>query len=178
MLIRLSDLELRRVAFDTAFQPGSLDLSRTKFQAVNKMHIAGAAELRGGVKEIRIAGHIVGKLTAECDRCLEPAPLVLDRDFDLTYRPDSMDNDASATELDPAESEIGYYEGESVKLADVLTEQVLLWLPMHFVCGEDCKGICPECGVNRNTTACNCRVERVDERWAALKDFKPSARKP
>ncbi len=175
MLVGVRELKLREVTFDKVFRPGRVDLSQTKFQQAGDMRISGAAELRGGVQEIRISGHITAKLTAECDRCLEPGPLELDRDFDLVYRPESMESESGAAELDAAESEIGYYEGEGIELADVLTEQVLLWLPMHWVCGEDCKGICPECGVNRNKNACDCKVEQVDERWAALRNFRPNA---
>jgi uncharacterized protein len=40
---------------------------------------------------------------------------------------------------------------------------------MHRVCRDDCRGICPVCGQNRNSTACNCHAEVADDRWAGLK---------
>jgi uncharacterized protein len=42
---------------------------------------------------------------------------------------------------------------------------------MQRVCSEDCKGICPECGQNRNQIECHCQAEAVDDRWAALKQI-------
>ncbi len=51
---------------------------------------------------------------------------------------------------------MGFYEGDGVELNDVLREFVLLTLPMQRVCSEDCKGICPECGQNRNQKECAC----------------------
>jgi uncharacterized protein len=41
-----------------------------------------------------------------------------------------------------------------------------------MLCREDCKGICPECGIDRNTGECSCVADDIDPRWAALKNFK------
>ena len=73
--------------------------------------------------------------------------------------------------IDESEAEMGFYEGDGVELNDVLREYVLLALPMQRVCSEDCKGICPVCGQNRNQKECACQAEAVDDRWAALKKF-------
>ena len=64
---------------------------------------------------------------------------------------------------------MGFYEGDGVELNDVLREFILLTLPMQRVCSEDCKGICPECGQNRNQKECACQAAPADDRWAALK---------
>ena len=74
------------------------------------------------------------------------------------------------------ESEIGYYEGDGVEIADVAREQVLLWLPMQWVCQADCKGICPICGQNRNLAPCNCQQQAVDDRWSVLRHYHPEAK--
>jgi uncharacterized protein len=47
-----------------------------------------------------------------------------------------------------------------------------LQVPMKILCSEECKGLCPNCGVNLNTGSCNCRREMTDERLAALKNFR------
>ena len=57
-------------------------------------------------------------------------------------------------------------------MAEVLREYVLLSLPMQQICQNDCQGMCPQCGLNRNTGDCQCRDEVVDERWTALRDLK------
>ena len=68
--------------------------------------------------------------------------------------------------------EVGYYEGNGLPLNDVLREVVLLALPMQLVCSEDCKGICPVCGQNRNQRACGCQPVAADDRWSKLKDLR------
>jgi uncharacterized protein len=55
-----------------------------------------------------------------------------------------------------------------MELEDILREQVLLALPMQRVCREDCRGICPVCGKDRNEAPCDCREHPADDRWRAL----------
>jgi len=89
-------------------------------------------------------------------------------DFELYYRPvEEGYGDEKA--LDEGEAEMGFYEGDGVELNDVLREQVLLALPMQRLCAESCKGICPECGQNRNLKECRCEPSAGDDRWAALR---------
>ena len=110
-------------------------------------------------------------MEADCDRCLAVTMLPLDKSFDLFYRPPPEDLEAEEVKIDEGEAEIGFYEGLGLELADVIKEQVLLALPMQRTCREDCKGICPLCGANRNEVACNCYVKPADDRWSALKNL-------
>jgi len=70
--------------------------------------------------------------------------------------------------ITPPETEIGYYQKDSLLLEDVLREQVLLSLPVRTLCKPDCKGLCPRCGQNRNSQECSCDVGPSDPRWEAL----------
>jgi len=60
-------------------------------------------------------------------------------------------------------------------LNDVLREFVLLALPMRKLCDENCKGICPACGQNRNQSECHCQTSVDNDRWAALKEMRKNA---
>src|SRR5947199_407510 len=61
---------------------------------------------------------------------------------------------------------------EGLMLEDVLREQVLLSVPLKALCREDCKGLCPTCGKNRNTEPCSCPPALGDPRWSALRDIR------
>ena len=89
----------------------------------------------------------------------------------LNYRPASETDFGDEKEVDPEEAEVGFYEGNALELNDVFREQVLLALPMQRVCREDCKGICPDCGKNRNQNECQCQKSITDDRWAALQQL-------
>jgi uncharacterized protein len=63
------------------------------------------------------------------------------------------------------------FDGEAIDVDEIVKEQILLAVPTRMLCREDCKGICPECGADKNTGECNCVTDEIDPRWAALKDL-------
>ena len=63
-------------------------------------------------------------------------------------------------------------EGGKVNLTQIATEQIYLNLSRKPICSETCKGLCPDCGVNRNTAECRCSGEDIDPRLAPLLKFR------
>ena len=61
--------------------------------------------------------------------------------------------------------------GTEIELMDLVKDAVVLDLPMRFLCKEDCKGLCPKCGANRNEHPCNCLEGDDDNPFAALRDL-------
>jgi uncharacterized protein len=99
---------------------------------------------------------------------VEPVLTALEADFDLIFRPAAADAEATERSITAPETEIGYYQKDSLSLEDVLREQVLLSLPVRTLCKPDCKGLCPRCGENRNSQSCHCEEGPGDPRWEAL----------
>ena len=85
------------------------------------------------------------------------------------YRPAVEEDYDEEVALDEGESEIAFYEGDGIELKEILREYILLALPMQRVCREDCHGMCPICGQNRNLVDCGCQLKTEDDRWSALK---------
>ena len=169
MFLSVKELELKKVRFDVAFSPGEIQFDQGLSQTT-PLETQGVAELLANtLGEIRIKGHLKVGIEAQCDRCLEPARFPIDADFDLFYRPEKQVGYEDEVEIDEGESEIAFYEGGGIELKDVLREFVLLSLPMQRICREDCLGICPVCGQNRNLAHCECEAKPVDDRWSALK---------
>jgi uncharacterized protein len=172
VLFRVRDLEVKAARFDVEIAPGTIDFLDEGLHQVGPLKAGGKAELvTGALGEIRITGHLSVPLEAACDRCLEKASFPIDSDFTLYYRP-ITEGYGDEKEIDAGEAEMGFYEGEGLELNDVLREQILLALPMQRVCREDCLGICPACGQNRNHKQCQCQAATTDDRWAALKQLK------
>lgn len=169
LFLSVRELELRKVRFDTAFAPGEIDFLDEGIRQTSDLETTGTAELVGPTEEIRIRGRLKVRVEAACDRCLEPAPFQIDQEFDLFYRPPITGPPAGEIAIDESESEVGFYENGGVELKDALREQVILALPMQRICREDCRGICPVCGRNRNVSDCGCRPAPVDDRWSALR---------
>ena len=171
MYFSVQELEQRKIRFDVSIPPGEIEYLDKNLRQTAPLEAQGSVELLGNtLGEIRVRGHLTVSMETDCDRCLETARVPIDAEFDLFYRPSQPGGrPAEEKELHEGEAEIGFYEGGGLHLNDILREYVLLSLPMHPVCSEACKGICPVCGQNRNVRACNCEVKPADDRWAALK---------
>lgn len=172
MFLSVKEMEQRKVRFDETYAAGQIDFSGEDLEQGSPLQVTGSAELvPHGEGEVRIQGRYTVEMTAQCDRCLGRARFPLDAGFDLLYRPTSFIAREEEVEIDEDEAEIGFYDGGGLELEDILREQVLLALPMQRVCSENCKGICPVCGRNRNESACECRVEDSQDRWSALRNL-------
>ena len=60
---------------------------------------------------------------------------------------------------------------------DTLIEQILLELPLKHLCREDCKGLCPKCGADLNTTQCSCDTSDPDPRFDVLRKLLEDSKK-
>jgi DUF177 domain-containing protein len=178
MLIEIAELELHPIDFQEEFPPDAIDLVADVRQTT-VLKTSGRAQLveehhgkRNVIKDIRLQGDLATTLELPCARCLDPVTQSVARTFDLLYRPLGTDAGNEELSVTAAEAEIGYYQGEGVLLEDALREQVLLALPLKVVCRENCKGLCPTCGKNRNTEGCSCAPPPADPRWSPLKDLR------
>ena len=117
-------------------------------------------------------GHLDGHAAATCARCLETFPFSLEKDFRFVLKPPPADGPPEE-EPEP-DATFSFYEGDEVDLSPLLREELIVSLPTRALCKEDCAGLCPRCGANRNVNACGCRDEWVDPRLEALRKLKPT----
>jgi uncharacterized protein len=173
LFLSIQELDVRKVQFDEDFPAGEIDFGVDQLRQVGNLHAEGQAELLNEtLGEIRVKGQLRVELEMPCDRCLDTARHVIDEPFDLFYRPAPKAGLPHDLAIDEGEAQIGFYEGGGMELSEVLREHILLSLPMHLLCREDCAGICPQCGENRNLAVCGCTQAKVDDRWAALRDLR------
>jgi uncharacterized protein len=154
VLITLEELQLRRISVSKTYPVGSLDYHGAEFRQVGDLKLDAVAELVGA--EIRVRGHLGTVIECSCDRCLGAVQIPVERDLDLSYRPMTEIAREELIEISDDESDVAFYREQGIELADVVSEQVILSIPMKVVCRVDCKGLCPACGANRNLEACNC----------------------
>ncbi|MFZ1083768.1 MAG: DUF177 domain-containing protein [Terracidiphilus sp.] len=180
----VSELEREPIDFDLKLLPGAVDLGEDAAQQ-GPLEVSGRAEVihehrgpRDIVADIRLKGRFAGRFEVPCARCVEPVEIPLSGDFDLIFRPVAADAEATERSITAQETEIGYYLEDSLSLEDVLHEQVLLSLPVKTLCKSDCKGLCPRCGVDRNSQPCSCDVGPSDPRWEALAGLRSKIESP
>ncbi|HPX18389.1 MAG TPA: DUF177 domain-containing protein, partial [Deltaproteobacteria bacterium] len=73
-------------------------------------------------------------------------------------------------------SATGYYR-KTIRLGDYIASELVLALPLRFICDEQCKGLCPECGANLDREECRCREKPADPRLQKLAELKEKIRK-
>ncbi len=122
---------------------------------------------------IAVDGHISATLDLTCGCCLGTFVYGMTEDFVLTFVPEPEQKDlAPEQELEPDELGLITYREDRLELSDPVEEQLLLAVPMHPLCSDHCRGLCPHCGVDLNTTACNCEKKVFNSKFGALDQLK------
>jgi len=170
MFLDVKELAVHKIRFQQSYAPGTVDYHTTDFQQVDPLLVHGTAELVEG--QIRITGDLHTRLEFLCARCIEPVREEISREFDLYYQPMQDISREEEVRLKLDDTEIGFFEGEGLFLADVLAEQILLAIPMKVICRSDCRGLCPHCGANLNSDECRCETHAADPRLAPLARLK------
>jgi uncharacterized protein len=97
--------------------------------------------------------------------------LPVDSRFQLEYVTPQDYQAQQAIELTGDDLDLSTFDGEGIDVDELVTEELLLAVPDQILCSENCKGICATCGVDRNLTECGCDSQKVDPRWAGLKEL-------
>ena len=159
----------REKAIDEALPVEDVDLELTNARVTQPVRITGAAVKSSSGVVIR--GNVTGLIEIDCDRCLEPVEQPLDIELDLEFEPIQRLDGGANLELHASDMKVDALDGSEIDIAQITREQILLDLPQQFFCNEDCKGLCEKCGTNLNLKDCDCEIEEIDPRWAALKNL-------
>jgi uncharacterized protein len=108
---------------------------------------------------IVVRGTLSADWTAACSRCLEPVDGRVSVHVDELFEPI------------PLEGETYLLGDDVIDLEPMVRDALLLELPLAPLCRDDCAGLCPTCGANRNDEPCDCAGEEPDPRWAALRSL-------
>ena len=128
----------------------------------------GRAALRGDLvvdnveSRFLLSGTLEATGRAECSRCLAEFELRWDVPVEITILRDVETDEGEGDSL-----VIRQRSGE-VDLTESLRESAVLAFPQAPICRDDCRGLCPACGIDRNTDTCLCEEEETDPRWDGL----------
>lgn len=170
MIIDLTSVVARPKAIEVSFSPDEIDLE------IDGTKLAGDARFQGELGRVDSKAHVRGTINTEvlvdCTRCLVPVA----REFEISFDDIFVDPADEPAEveiiLDPEALDESVAIDGKIDLAEVVREQIILALPDQVYCMDDCKGLCPECGSNRNLIDCRCIEDEIDPRWSALKDLR------
>ena len=162
MIIRVSEIQRDGVTItDPAMVAGSLSERAFRLEHV------GLRLDRDGA-DVLVTGEVGATVPQTCSRCLEEFTAQVRSVIDVRVVPrpaTGQDAELGADDLD-----VDFYDDDELNLARLVETEALLGLPMKPLCREECRGLCPTCGVNRNTAPCTCGERSTDPRLAALRD--------
>jgi uncharacterized protein len=158
-------------AFELPFSVAAID--REPLLEISPVRLEGTVSRieKGFALDARCA--FEGRL--ECSRCLAAYPFAVDEPFSvvLARRAARLPDER---ELARDDLDVSYFDGDAIDVAPIAEERIQMAIPMKPLCREDCLGLCPYCGKDRNVTPCDCAGEAADPRWVALEQWKNAAK--
>ena len=119
-----------------------------------------------------LRAHLSYEQTLSCNRCLKPIVEQAASDVELMILVERHPPIGGEHALHEQDLGLLYVEDETLETDPILIEQLQLNVPMKPLCREDCQGLCPICGADRNAGACSCAESTPDTRWASLAALK------
>ena len=119
-----------------------------------------------GKKVIKIEAKGVITLAIPCDKCLKDVPTEFEIDLE-----EEIDMKASGEDRIKDLDEINYVTGCSLDVEQLVHNEILIHWPLRVLCKENCRGICPVCGMNLNEGSCDCDQSVPDPRMAVISDI-------
>lgn len=163
----IRSLETRAESVD-----GTLDAADPVWEADDVRPLGDGVDVRGrlsaaGHGRFYFTGTFQGAAATQCRRCLIDVEVKVAEELQLLFAEAGLD-DAEEDDVVPIPA-----NARELDLRPSVREEWLLAAPVFALCREDCKGLCPTCGIDRNTGSCDC-APATDVRWAGLRDARSS----
>ncbi len=129
-------------------------------------------EIRRVATDFLLYAQLSYEQTSTCSRCLGPAIGRVDETLELLIQieEEAAKEEEEESEIELTEDDMGVLTlaGPQFDLEPLMREQMQLSVAMRSLCRAECRGLCPQCGVDLNLAACACNREKIDPRWAGL----------
>ena len=169
MRIELDSLGERGGRFSHVYRAEELFLE-DDIRAMEPAEVHG--EIRRQGNEVELRGDLDAKIQVACGRCLAPVVLPVHTCFTERFVPAVSWRSEEQHELREDELNLAVFDGAAIEIDDVVREEILLAMPSHILCRDDCKGLCPICGIDRNVSSCQCGTADRDSHWHALENLR------
>ena len=138
---------------------GEFDFTGSRLSFEAPVSINGSIHNIGGTLEI--SADITGSYKTQCSRCGKV----------ITAELNSTLFESVANDFSDADDECMILSGNVLDIEGSIRASVFDDIPLKFLCSEDCKGLCPECGINLNEEECNCDTTVYDPRFAIFRNL-------
>ncbi|GBE15099.1 MAG TPA: DUF177 domain-containing protein [Proteobacteria bacterium] len=168
MLLKLDEIPPEGISIDVELCPDSPEIMHCDVEGP----VAGSCRVDRFGSQVLVKGDVRGHIFQNCSRCLKKYLHDVREKFSLDLRSLSHVPEGGELELGVCDLDVEFFQGDTLDLDHLLSEQLSLALPMKPLCSEGCGGLCPLCGQDRTEGKCLCREERLDPRWESLRALK------
>lgn len=166
MVIDLTELEEGEASWKKQAEPEEFDLAFPDYlfsEPVDiQLHISHIDT------QYIIRGLTTTKVGTKCVKCLTPFELPVRQEINWAIQ---IADDPKMIAQEEESEDFWLVEKGCTQLdiGNRIREMVLVSLPTHPVCRQDCRGLCAQCGANLNDSPCGCSAKEIDNRWGPLK---------
>ena len=111
----------------------------------------------------------------QCSRCLENFELPVSSEFALNFTSEAESEPENGFhkehEINAEQAGLVLFTNDEIDLTEAIQDQILMALPIRPLCGEDCQGLCPHCGINLNQSSCSCDGAVFNPKFQSLADL-------
>lgn len=167
--IQLTDISEEGLDLADEVQPDEMGLLPEEAQVSGPLSLS--AHLTNAGDHVYVEGVIDGSFIRECVRCLKRYETYAEVPFTAAYRlsdPTARtrgratkdhrreSDEERGSEASDQEDDVYTCTADQIDLAEMLREHIILSTPMQPLCQEECRGLCPVCGQDRNEHTCRC----------------------
>jgi uncharacterized protein len=120
-----------------------------------KGRVRGVFQVEKLGEKVSIRGTVEGTAALECARCLRPFEYPVRVPLEVLAERSGHARGADEAELE-RDYDLVFFNGRQVDVGDAARQALAVELPMSPHCREDCRGLCPICGADRNEAPCAC----------------------
>ena len=157
-------------SFAHRYAPDELALDDRDLRLAEPAGVEGRIRRTGG--ELQVSGTLTTTVETPCARCLKPVLIPIRAEFFERFVTAVSWQGEEQHELASEDLNLSVFDGETIDLDELVREEIELATPVQVFCREDCKGLCPVCGVDWNLKTCKCGTQEIDSRWEKLKDLR------
>jgi len=157
-----------KTTIDEQIDVSDLFKGRQDVYRTGPLHVS--LQVTGHEEFIEVDGKLAIDLELACSRCLDPVKDHTVIRFSEVFKRATSDEDRDE-DMEEDESDFIEVNADRLDLKPYVEEALQLFMPFAPLCSNDCKGLCQTCGQNLNEHKCSCSTEKLDIRFAALKDL-------
>lgn len=155
---RITKAEGIRENFDITdhLEDSTIDFCGEKLEIASPVRVVGSAVNFEGKINVRLK--ITAQVRRKCSRCLESFKEEVEVESEYVFVKEALEN----------MEDYYIFKGDKVDITDIVLGEIAAELDMKPLCNENCKGLCPICGKNKNSIDCQCKSDEIDPRMQAL----------